>query len=291
MDRKLFLSLVEEATARFGIEVIAFALMKNHYHLFMYSPEGQLSSTMQFIGRSYTQAFNSHHERDGALFRGRFRSILVDSDSYFDRVTRYIELNPVDAGVCSLEDLSTYQWSSFRYSAGRQTPPAWLSTWRVQRFFGSSEAYGRAVRSMAFDSELSSARSSYQSGQTVLGSAEFIAAVGSAHPEFADQLPLPSDGLRSHQIEAVLLDLTGASPADLFENSRPLQPVRRAAILLVHAFTGERCNDLARRYGFTSDKAFLNAVRRERAVASHGEVGWLVQAVGERLCVSMTRRV
>ena len=283
LDRRLFLSLVEEAVGRFGIEVIAYALMDNHYHLFLHSPDGQLSSTMQHIGRAYTQAYNSHHGRDGALFRGRFRSILVDSDDYFGRVTRYIELNPVAAGICTLEDLSTHPWSSFQYSAGKRRPPGWLSTRRVQSFFGSSQAYRETVRSELVDPELTSFYKAKPAQRTVLGSPGFVAQVAKEHPEFAEQLSTPASRVQPNQIEAALFELTGATPTELFAHSVPTHPARRAAILLVRSLTNERCDSLADRYGFSSGKSFLRAAKREQGAASSSEVTRLVQLVAERL--------
>ena len=65
-----------------GLRVAAFCLMPNHYHLLVQTPEGNISRCLRHINGVYTQRFNRRHKVDGQLFRGRYKSILVDADSY-----------------------------------------------------------------------------------------------------------------------------------------------------------------------------------------------------------------
>ena len=87
--------------------------MKNHFHL-MATPADDtgLSTMMQNIGRTYVPAFNLKHDRTGGLWEGRYRSFVIESDSYWLRCMRYVELNPVRAGIVSTSD--EYKWSSAR---------------------------------------------------------------------------------------------------------------------------------------------------------------------------------
>ena len=70
-------------------------MMPNHYHLLLHTPNGNLSRCMRQINGIYTQRFNHAHEYDGQLFRGRYKSILVEADSYILELIRYIHMNPV----------------------------------------------------------------------------------------------------------------------------------------------------------------------------------------------------
>jgi len=88
-DRLSFLAILAEAVTRFGLVVHAYCLMPNHYHLLVSCPQAQLSRAMKHIGQVYTQRFNKRHGRDGSLFRGRFHSILVDSEPYLDNLTGF----------------------------------------------------------------------------------------------------------------------------------------------------------------------------------------------------------
>jgi len=91
-DRALFKKTVGEAVERWKIRVHAFALMDNHYHLLVETPLAMISRAMRHIDGIYTQRFNRLHRRDGPLMRGRFKSILVQKESYFLELVRYIHL-------------------------------------------------------------------------------------------------------------------------------------------------------------------------------------------------------
>ena len=93
-DYNSFLSILDELTTKFNVELHAYCLMTNHYHLLMYTPDGNISLAMKFMNGVYTQRYNKQHHSDGPLFRGRFKSTLVDRDAYFLPLSRYIHLNP-----------------------------------------------------------------------------------------------------------------------------------------------------------------------------------------------------
>ena len=107
-DYQAFLDTVAEAHQRWAIEVFAYSLMRNHYHLCLRTPKGNLSRVMRHIDGIYTQRFNRRHGRDGTLFRGRYKAILVDADEYLLAVVRYIHLNAVEAGIVKLPE--DYRW-------------------------------------------------------------------------------------------------------------------------------------------------------------------------------------
>ena len=282
-DQELFLKLWQKAVSRFGIELIAFALVGNHYHVFVRSPGGQLSVTMQYIGRAYTQAFNQFHDRDGALFRGRFHSVLVDSDQYFARLVRYVELNPVAAGLCTFEDLRDYRWSSYRYSGGFTASPSWLSTGHILDRFGSANDYRTFVDSHIVDRELERFFERPLSPGRVLGGQSFVDRLRSRYPEIADCLTAGLGHPDIEEIEFLIRSLTGAGQDELVVPSRPAHPARLAAILLAKELSTEPALALARRYGFGSDEAFCAAVRRARLASNGGEVGQLRDAVLDQL--------
>ena len=124
-DRHLFLSTLGEMSRRFEVEIFAYALMPNHYHLLMQTHRPNLSRSMHWLGVSYTNRLNARHKRSGHLFQGRFKSILVENDAYLIELSCYIHRNPVRAGI--VERLADYHWSSYlAYAYGRK-PPEWLS--------------------------------------------------------------------------------------------------------------------------------------------------------------------
>ena len=111
-DSYCYLEFLREAADACGVAVHAYVLMTNHVHLLV-SPESEQSCgrMMQSIGRRYVRYFNDRYHRTGTLWEGRYKSTLVDSDLYFLTVARYIELNPVRAGMVSRP--VEYPWSSF----------------------------------------------------------------------------------------------------------------------------------------------------------------------------------
>lgn len=125
-DRYLFLSLLEELSGRFDIEIFAYVLMNNHYHLLVRTLQANLSRAMQWLGTGYTRRFNLIHHQSGHLFQGRFKSIIVENDAYLLRLSCYIHRNPLRAGL--VERLVDYPWSSYRFYAYRKKPPGWLNT-------------------------------------------------------------------------------------------------------------------------------------------------------------------
>ena len=109
-DYEMFLELLKDASETWKVNIAAYCLMSNHYHMLLQTPDGNISRTMRHINGVYTQRFNRKHGQDGQLFRGRYKSILVSGDSYLLQLVRYIHRNPIKAGL--VETLDAYKWSS-----------------------------------------------------------------------------------------------------------------------------------------------------------------------------------
>jgi REP element-mobilizing transposase RayT len=125
-DRHLFLALLGELRERFDIEIHAYVLMGNHYHLLVKTLEANLSKVMQWFGTTFTRKFNIANQAGGHLFQGRFKSIIVQNAAYLLRLSCYIHRNPLRAGL--VERLADYPWSSYKNYAYKQKPPSWLTT-------------------------------------------------------------------------------------------------------------------------------------------------------------------
>ena len=110
-DYQKFLTYVKEAQKKYGMVVHAYVLMTNHYHLLLETPEANLSRAMHHINSSYTTYINVKQKRCGHLFQGRYKSILIERDSYLTELSRYIHLNPVRAGLVDRPE--AYQYSSY----------------------------------------------------------------------------------------------------------------------------------------------------------------------------------
>ena len=112
-DYQFFRDAVVEAAGRFGLAIHAYVWMTNHIHL-LATPtyEDSISKTFQSAGRKYVQYFNFTYKRTGTLWEGRYRATIIHSEQYLLSLMRYIEMNPVRAGMCGHP--RDYLWSSHR---------------------------------------------------------------------------------------------------------------------------------------------------------------------------------
>ena len=113
-----FLRLIRRHLISESVEILAYCLMPNHYHLLVYLKADSLSQGMKSLSLAYTKGMNARYKRVGVLFQGRFCSIQVDRTTYLMRLVRYIHLNPVKHGlVAHPED---WEFSSYQEYAGKR---------------------------------------------------------------------------------------------------------------------------------------------------------------------------
>lgn len=140
------------------VEIIAFCLMPNHFHLILKQlRENGITKFMQKLGTGYTMYFNQRNQRTGSLFQGSFKAILVDKDNYFLPLTNYIHLNPVELiepnwkekGVKDWkkvnEFLKNYRWSSYSDYVGIKNFPSVINKEFLYGYFKNAENYKNSV--------------------------------------------------------------------------------------------------------------------------------------------------
>ena len=232
VDRRKWLSLLERTVDRHGWRVFAFALMDNHFHLFLQTPSPDLSTGLAHLNGSYAGYFNHRHGRAGHLMQGRFKSILVEGRGYWRELGRYVHLNPVRAGL--VERPEDWPWSSYGgyHRPGRRL--GWVCYDRVLAEFGGDTAAGRrAYRQYIaeglgrpLDSPLAKAVHGL-----VLGSDAFVAKVRRLVKQQADDEELP--GLRRLKRPADMTAVVAAVTAHLGGDPANWRP-------------GRRCDDISR---------------------------------------------
>jgi putative transposase len=245
--------LLGDAMAAHCVEVHAYCLMTNHFHLLLHCPIAGLSEVMQSIQFRYAQWFNHRYDRDGPVFRGRFRSVLIQSNEQLAAAGRYVHRNPLD--LLRREALAAYRWSSLGPYLGVRRPPDWLRTDELLAPFG-----GDLDRFRRFVEGDDPAQIGRLSGPTCV------------------------------DVEAAVAELFGILPAEL-RHSRPgaANDARSLAITMCVELRTATTGELAQRFGLSSQSSVRTIARRGRVrVAADPEfaarrraamarVGWYVQ--------------
>jgi len=114
-----FVQLLDKYLNHDGAIIAAYCLMPNHYHLLVRVDYGSLSTRMQRLGMAYTNAVNKANHRTGPLFQGRFKAKAIDQDEYLLQLSRYLHLNPVEAGL--VDEPAGWPYSSYAAYLGLQS--------------------------------------------------------------------------------------------------------------------------------------------------------------------------
>ncbi len=178
-DYQAFLNWLKEGADKHGCSIHAYVLMSNHFHLLV-TPKAResISRMIQFVGRNYVTYVNHKYGRSGTLWEGRHKGCLIHGESYLLACSRYIELNPVRAGM--VKTPGEYRWSSYRGNAhgeateilGQHSLYLALGTTNETRQFAYRELFRNALDS----DQLHSIRAAVQTG-TPLGDGRFRAQI------------------------------------------------------------------------------------------------------------------
>lgn len=248
-DNGKFIDYVVKAKERYQFYLYAYCLMSNHFHLLLETMLPNISKIMHYIKGSYTTYYNIRHRRYGHLFQGRFKSIVVDKDSYFLELSRYIHLNPVHAGI--VKDPSEYVWSSYRGYLGKKDE--YIDRDQVKRYLGMS---GRAYQRFVMDGlkkpkdPLGKVYAGF-----LLGSVEFIKdklqdlEVQITSDDVTHKRVLHDDAERSEDIIAAVTRYYKVTIDELQKSKvRPMR-AKHVLIYLLRKFTGLTNREIGERVG------------------------------------------
>ncbi|MFW6357385.1 MAG: transposase [bacterium] len=295
VDRQDFFSFVEllkRLVETFRVRVSGYCLMPNHYHLLMQTPEANLSRAMRHLNAVYTQDFNRRHGTDGALFRGRFKSILVEEEYYLLGLVRYIHNNPLKAGL--VEDLSQYPWSSHHGYLSSAKKWSWLYKEPVLSQFGDDP--GQAVsayrRYTAQEDEGEITRIfSLKKLPSILGSSEFVERIKERFFERtlnreipqAKQLA-PDEG----RIKEAVCAFYGCDSTELYKSRRGLEnEARNMAVYLCRRLRGDTLDQVARSFAMHTSSAVSSVVvKMEKRMNSEPALRNTMQEIRKVICNS-----
>lgn len=265
---ELFLSTLAEAHQRFGVEILCYCLMGNHYHLLLKTPDANLGRVMRHINGVYTQRHNRLKKTDGPLFRGRYKAICVEDDSYQLQLSRYIHRNPLEAKLVS--KLEEYPWSSYSYYVERhQQSPEWLYPNEVYSSLGvrsrKQEKY-KAFVELGVDEELATF---YEKGNVspYLGSDEFRSwAYGQRVTK--DEAVNYAESIKFRPDISVIVDKVASifrvSPESILVAQRggSNNVPRWVAMHLCQELGGQRLADIARAFGLKRTGSIPTTIKK-----------------------------
>lgn len=265
-DRRLWMRLLGTVAQRRKWRALAWALMDNHFHLFVRTPHGDLSKGMHDLNSGYVTIFNRRHRRVGPLFQGRFGAVLVERDYHYWELSRYIHLNPVRAGMTDRAD--TYRWSSCAHFFQDRGAPDWLAWEEVVREHGKTLRAARAeyARYLLDDAALQSPsplRGAFAGA--LYGSSRFVDRMMSWLKERLPDRNVPA--AKALRREVTLDDIAraacaafGASRESVRQARRHGNEARKAAILLAKIMTHTPVGDIGMTFGGIGASAVSNVV-------------------------------
>ena len=267
-DRTRRLEWLQRTVEVYRWRLHAFVLMDNHEHLFVETPEPNLSAGMQHLNGSYTSYYNRRHRRVGHLFQGRFKAQLIEDEGYYWEISRYIHLNPVRAGLAKRPQ--DWGWSSYPGYRLRSRELPWMTYERVLREFGERLAQARRAYERFVMAGVSSPPESPWDGAVqglILGGEAFVAKVRRMLSGRPADRAIPADrALRSRPplsgiIEAVAKEF-GVDAGSWAVGRRTDDASRAMAAYLSRRCFGYRVGEIAGALGYGTHGGVVAAIRR-----------------------------
>ena len=175
--RQAFFSLIQDICDVYKIEIHAWCLLDSEFHLLIRTPEPRLSEAMRHLLSQYTSRYNRQQSTEGPVFKGRYKSILIENDRHVVQASRYIHRLPRQAAIDEGQKnfiLTTWRWSSYLAYIARIKPAPWLHTKLVLHFFAQNN--GKAIYQIYVETGEDLETDSFYGKQRiapVMGSAQF----------------------------------------------------------------------------------------------------------------------
>ena len=266
-DYNAFINLLKELVEDYNVKIAAYCLMSNHYHLLVQTPTANISRAMRHLNGVYTQRFNKIYHCDGQLFRGRFKSILVDADSYLLELLRYIHRNPLESGM--VDNINKYTWSSHKAYLSGSKKWDWLHKKYILSLF--SRNGGESIRrykqfvSKGTLEEINQilARKKLP---TVIGSKSFVEKIKELF--FADKKheEVPESRYLAPDIDKIIEEVCkfyNVNRGVLFSSRRGLfNEPRNVAIYLIKRLRGDTLKEVGKIFGIEKNSTVSSVVER-----------------------------
>jgi len=265
-----------KTVARTGWQVFAFVWMPNHIHLFVRTPKPNLSVGMQYLLSGYANWYAKRHQRTGHLFQGRFKAELVEDESYFWTLSRYVHLNPVRVKKPLVDHPSSWAWSSYPGYCRKSARVDWieyesvLAAWQGEMGGKDSGLAYRRFVELGLETPPSNPLDNALEGW-LLGSDTFLKKVKKlmTKPQHIDQTPKARrlTSLDANEVITAVAAYFNASP-ESYQSKRSTAPGRDLAAYLAHRRTTATLRELATAFGLSHPDSVSNLIRRAQNTIS-----------------------
>ena len=277
-DRELFLKRFKEMLLKYAMTCYAYCLMDNHYHLFLKTTQPNLSQGIHYLNSSYANWFCNKHQIIGPLLQGRFKSILIDADSYALVLSAYIHLNPLRAGI--VKKLEDYPWSSYldyvNLRKSTITDPSFILKLISNNHFKAIRKYREYVlENRNMEDPL---KESYQ--HIALGSESFIEKIKGKIEILGQRREIPSSHiLTEYDKDIVIAKMmkTLKIEKDIIFDKRRGNPYRPLAIYLIRRFTPHSLSEIGQSFNMDYSAVSQAAQRFERKSEMNHETKEIMQ--------------
>lgn len=289
-----FIDLLIDTCEQWNLRVAAYCLMPNHYHLLVKTPDANISRCMRHIDGVYTQKFNRRHECDGSLFRGRYKSILIEADSYLLTLVRYIHRNPLKAGLT--DRLDSYQWSSHRGYLSRAEKWNWLHKGFVLSMLSNKKreqlkSYRQFISAEDDKVKEISKLLERKKWPSILGTAKFIDKIKIRffHEKSNDEIPQSKElAPTPAQIKTAVCKYYRISNDELLISRRGVfNEPRNVAIYLSRRLSGDSLNQIGEEFRIKKYSSVSSVIERlKTAMEKDHELRRRVEGIGSILSKS-----
>ena len=277
-DYLMFTELLKETSEMWNIRIAAYCLVPNHYHMLIQTPDANISRSMRHLNGVYTQRYNRRHRCDGQLFRGRYKSILIDTGSYLLQAVRYIHRNPLRAGL--VESLEAYDWSSHKGYLSIAKKWDWLHKHYILSLLSKNRKdwlrYYKKWVSVDEDDEVAQKLSGVK-WPVCLGPQTFLDRIKEKYGSGKINKEIPSSRELLPDRERIIAEVCrffGVKDTDLIKKRRGRRnEARNAAIYLTRNLRLDTYSEIGRQFGISNDRTVRSVfVRMKKTLAEDKKI-------------------
>lgn len=252
-DYQRFIDLLCESSRMWQVRIAAYCLMSNHYHLLLQTLQANLPRCMRHINGIYTQRYNRMYNSEGQLFRGRYKAILIDADSYLLELVRYIHRNPLRVGI--VNRLDDYAWSSHRGYISTRREWNWLyKDFVLDMLELKKSRQRRAYRTFVALKDNKEILQFFQRKNlpAMLGKDWFVDKIKKKHFKEKQHKEIPESKWLAPDvitIKQAVCRAYGEKPERLFKSKRgKTNEARNVAVYLIRKHTGEKLERIGKEF-------------------------------------------